>query len=71
MGQFVQENTPFTPGHMLNSIQVDIVIDYYLCDFLKIKVYIVTCKKEINKDDKFVYWPLSRRYIIPTSIKRR
>lgn len=69
MGQFVQENTPFTPGHMLNSIQVDIVISFYLCDFLKIKVYIV--KKEINKDDKFVYWPLSRRYIIPTSIKRR
>lgn len=54
MGQFVQENTPFTPGHMLNSIQVDIVIGFYLCDFLKIKVYIVTCKKEINKDDKFV-----------------
>lgn len=52
MGQFVQENTPFTPGHMLNSIQVYIVIGYYLCDFLKIKVYIV--KKEINKDDKFV-----------------
>lgn len=52
MGQFVQENTPFTPGHMLNSIQVDIVIDFYLCDFLKIKVYIV--KKEINKDNKFV-----------------
>lgn len=52
VGQFVQENTPFTPGHMLNSIQVDILIGYYLCDFLKIKVYIV--KKEINKDDKFV-----------------
>lgn len=50
MGQFVQENTPFTPGHMLNSIQVDIVIGFYLCDFLKIKVF----KKEINKDDKFV-----------------